>query len=156
MDLLIRENDRLSSENMREKELVLQLREEKDKLVGELSKTKSFHNNRFHDLSDEANTRCAHLEEQMLEMKQRHKNYEEKAYCILIAQEKLTEKWKDEHRKTAQYFERVCKDLEVENRHLQDQVVELKGKYRAVKDTAKSKWKKKNTLNFVVFILKVI
>lgn len=120
LDLLIRENDRLSNENKREKELVLQLREEKDSLVNELSKTKTFHHNRVHDLSDEANTRCAHLEEQMLEMKQRHKNYEEKAYCILIAQEKLTEKWKDEHRKTAQYFERVCKDLEVENRHLQD------------------------------------
>jgi len=135
VDLLARENDRLLTENKRDKELVMQLREEKDSLVSELTKTRAFNSNRVHDLQDEANSRCAHLEEQMLEMKQRHKQYEERAYNILIAQEELTEEWKDEHRKTAHNFELVCKDLEVENRHLQAQVVELKGKYRAVKDS---------------------
>lgn len=56
----------------------------------------------------------------MLEMKERHKAYEERAYSVMINQEKITEKWKDEHRKSVAYFERAVKSLEVENRHLQD------------------------------------
>ena len=56
----------------------------------------------------------------MLEMKNRHKAFEERSYTVMISQEKLTEKWKDEHRKSQMYFERVVKGLEVENRHLQD------------------------------------
>lgn len=63
-------------------------------------------------------------------MKERHKSYEERAYSVMINQEKITEKWKEEHRKSVQYFERAIKNLEVENRHFKDQCIELKGKMR--------------------------
>ena len=51
----------------------------------------------------------------------------------MISQEKITEKWKDEHRKSVQYFERAIKHLEVENHHMADQVIELKSKLRGLK-----------------------
>lgn len=66
----------------------------------------------------------------MIDLKERHKGYEERAYGVIVNQEKMTEKWKDEHRKSVQYFERAIKHLEVENRHLQDQCIELKSKVR--------------------------
>lgn len=79
----------------------------------------------------------AHLESILLEMKERHKAYEERAYSVMINQEKITEKWKEEHRKSVQYFERTIKHLAVENRHLQDQCIELKGRVRSLqKDPA--------------------
>ena len=66
----------------------------------------------------------------MIDMKEKHKVYEERAYEVIIQQEKITEKWKDEHRKSVHYFERAVKYLEVENRQIQDQCVELKGRLR--------------------------
>ena len=51
----------------------------------------------------------------------------------MISQEKITEKWKDEHRKSVQYFERAIKHLEIENHNLADQLVEHKSKLRAIK-----------------------
>lgn len=42
----------------------------------------------------------AHLESMMLDMKERHKAYEERAYQVMISQEKITEKWKEEHKKS--------------------------------------------------------
>lgn len=38
----------------------------------------------------------------------------------MISQEKITEKWKEEHRKSVQYFERAVKHLEIENHNLAD------------------------------------
>ena len=49
---------------------------------------------------------------------ERHKSYEDKAYSVIISQEKVTEKWKDEHRKSVQYFERLVNQIQVENRML--------------------------------------
>lgn len=80
-----------------------------------------------------ANERIANLEAVMLDMKERHKGFEERAYSVLVSQEKITEKWKEEHRKSAQYFERALKHLEVENQHLQDECVQLKARARHAK-----------------------
>ena len=120
MDAYLKENHRLIDENKRERDLINQLREEKDQAVSDLARNKTYQHNRVNEVTDEANTKVAHLEQMMLEMKERHKAYEERAYTVMIQQEKLTEKWKDEHRKSTAYFERAVKHLEVENRHLQD------------------------------------
>jgi len=69
----------------------------------------------------------------LIDQKERHKAYEERAYQVMISQEKITEKWKEEHRKSVQYFERAIKHLEVENHHMADQVIELKSKLRGMK-----------------------
>jgi hypothetical protein len=60
------------------------LREEKDTNVSELQRTKTYQHNRLNEVTDEANTKVAHLEQIMLEMKQRHKAYEEKAYSVMV------------------------------------------------------------------------
>lgn len=62
--------------------------------------------------------KVAHLEGIILDLKERHKSYEDKAYSVIISQEKVTEKWKDEHRKSVQYFERLVNQIQVENRML--------------------------------------
>ena len=40
------------------------------------------------------------MESIMIEMKERNKAFEEKSYSVMINQEKITEKWKEEHRKS--------------------------------------------------------
>ena len=74
--------------------------------------------NRINEISDECNMKVAHLEGIILDLKERHKSYEDKAYSVIISQEKVTEKWKDEHRKSVQYFERLVNQIQVENRML--------------------------------------
>lgn len=49
----------------------------------------------------------------------------------MIQQEKITEKWKDEHRSTVSYYDRAVKNLQIENRHLSDKVIELKSQMRS-------------------------
>ena len=56
-----------------------------------------FHS-RINEINDEANVKVAHLENNLLEAKERHKGYEERAYQVMINQEKITEKFKEEHR----------------------------------------------------------
>jgi len=38
----------------------------------------------------------------------------------MVQQEKITDKWKKEHRQTCDFFEKSLKHLEVENRMLKD------------------------------------
>jgi len=56
----------------------------------------------------------------VLETKERYKAHEEQAYQVMVQQEKITEKWKDEHRATVSYYDRSVKGLQIENRHLSD------------------------------------
>lgn len=53
-------------------------------------------------------------------MKERHKAYEERAYTAIVSQEKIAEKWKDEHSNTVGFYNRNIKQLQIENRHLSD------------------------------------
>lgn len=129
----MRDYERLFDENKRLRELSNSLREEKESALSELARNKHHQHNRVNDITDEANAKMAVLESQLIDQKERHKTYEERAYQVITSQEKITEKWKDEHRKSVQYFERSVKHLEVENHHLADQVVELKSKLRALK-----------------------
>ena len=56
----------------------------------------------------------------MLETKEKHRHSEEGAYGVMVKQEKIVEKWKNEHKSTVEYFEKLNKHLEVENRTLKD------------------------------------
>ena len=111
----MRDYERLFDENKRLRELTNQLREEKESAFTELARNKLNQQNRINDLTDDANAKMASLEQQLIDSKERYKAYEERAYQVMISQEKITEKWKEEHRKSVQYFERVTKHLEVEN-----------------------------------------
>jgi len=62
-------------------------------------------------LNDEYNVKIAHLENTLLEAKERHKGYEERAYTVMIHQEKITEKWKGEHKNTVEYYDRQLRQV---------------------------------------------
>jgi hypothetical protein len=59
----------------------------------------------------------------LLENKEKHRQNEEQAYEVMVQQEKISEKWKTEHKKTCAYFEQQMKHLEVENRMLKDKLI---------------------------------
>lgn len=144
LDSYMKDYERLFDENKRLRDLTNQLRDEKDSSISELARSKTYQHNRLNEVTDEANIKVAHLESLMLEMKERHKAYEERAYSVMINQEKITEKWKTEHRNSVQYFERAVKHLDVENRHLQEQVIELKGRVRSLQGGAESRGKSRD------------
>jgi chromosome segregation ATPase len=58
------------------------------------------------------------LEAQLQEVRDRHRESEEKAYELYRAQEKVSEKWKTEHMSTVGYFEKLIQDQNFEIRRL--------------------------------------
>lgn len=132
----MRDYERYFEENKRMRELLNTLREEKDQAQSEVRRLKNVYHDRVNELNDESNLKIAHLENQLLEAKERHKFNEEKAYEIMMMQEKIAEKWKTEHRQTVEYFERSMKQLKVDNRNLHDKIIELKGLMRLEKENS--------------------
>lgn len=106
LDSYMRDYERYFDDNKRLRELINQLRDEKESAISEASRLKIVFNSRINELNDEANVKIAHLENILLEAKERHKAYEEKAYTVMVHQEKITEKWKGEHYNTVAFFER--------------------------------------------------
>ena len=126
LDGYMRDYERYFSENKRLRELVNTIRDEKDTAISELNRLKVIYHDRVNELSDECNIKVAQLENQLLENKENHRHQEEGAYAVMVQQEKITDKWKMEHKKTCNYFEKQLKHLEVENRMLKDKVIQLK------------------------------
>ena len=116
----MRDYERYFDDNKRLRELINQLRDEKESALSEVNRLKIVFHGRINELNDECNVKVAHLENSLLESKERYKSYEEKAYKIMINQEKITEKWKEEHRNTVSYYDRSLKNIQIENRHLSD------------------------------------
>ena len=133
LDSYMRDYQRYFDDNNSLRELINQLRDEKESAISELNRLKIVFHGRVNELNDECNVKVAHLENQLLESKERHKSYEERAYTVMIQQEKITEKWKEEHRNTVSFYDRSLKQLQIENRHLSDKVVELKGQIKAMR-----------------------
>lgn len=128
----MRDYERLFAENKRLRELGNSLRDEKESALAEVSKLKVASHTRMTEVQDECNLKIAHLEQMLLEQKERHRAYEERAYAVISSQEQITEKWKDEHRRSVQYFERALQESQVECRHLSEQLVEQRGRVRAM------------------------
>lgn len=120
LDSYMRDYERYFDDNKRLRELINQLRDEKESAVSEVNRLKLVFHGRTNELNDECNVKVAHLENLLLEAKEKHKAYEERAYQVMISQEKITEKWKEEHRSTVNYYDRTLKQLQLENRHLSD------------------------------------
>ena len=126
LDGYMRDYERYFSENKRLRELVNQIRDEKDTAISELNRLKVIYHDRVNELNDECNIKIAQLENQLLEQKERHRHTEEGAYEVMVQQEKITDKWKTEHKRTCEHFEKSMKSLEVENRMLKDKLIQLK------------------------------
>jgi hypothetical protein len=107
----MRDYERLFEENKRLRDLNNSLRDEKESALADISKLKVSSHNQLNFMQDECNMKVAHLESGLIEAKERHKAYEERAYSVITSQEKVTEKWKEEHRKSVQYFERLVSQI---------------------------------------------
>ncbi len=85
LDSYMRDYERLFDENKRLRELTNQLREEKESALSDLARNKLNQHNRINDITDEANSKIASLESQLIDQKERHKAYEERAYQVMIS-----------------------------------------------------------------------
>lgn len=81
----MRDYDRLFEDNKRLRDMCNQLRDEKEAALSDVSKAKVQHHNRTNEITDEYNLKVAHLESMILEQKERHKSYEERAYSVIIS-----------------------------------------------------------------------
>lgn len=98
----MRDYERYFEENKRLRELLNSLREEKDNALSEVKRLKNMYHDRVNELNDECNLKIAHLENLLLEAKEKHKFHEEKSYEIMMMQEKISEKLKHEHKLTVE------------------------------------------------------
>ncbi len=97
LDSYMRDYERYFDENKRLRDLVNTLREEKDIALSEIKRMKSLYHERVNELNDECNLKMAQLENQLLEVKERNKSAEEKSYEVMMMQERILNKWKQEH-----------------------------------------------------------
>ena len=120
LDGYMRDYDRYFVENKRLREMVNTIRDEKDTAISELNRLKVIYHDRVNELNDDCNIKIAQLENQLLETKEKNRSSEEGAYEVMVQQEKIVDKWKNEHKQTCEFFEKSLKHLEVENRMLKD------------------------------------
>ena len=80
----MRDYERYFDDNKRLRELINQLRDEKESALSEINRLKIVFQGRINELNDECNVKVAHLENSLLESKERYKSYEERAYKIMI------------------------------------------------------------------------
>ena len=114
--------------------MVQVLREEKDEAHSESQRAKSLMQQRVEEVSSECNVKLAKAEEAVIEARERHRFHEEKAFQVMQLQERLTEKWRQEHRQTVECFGRQIEALKRDKRSLEEKVVELKGLLRIEKE----------------------
>ena len=112
--------ERYFVENKRLREHLNTIRDEKDTAIVELNRLKSLYHDRVNELNDECNIKIARLENQLLEQKEKHRTTEENAYEVMMRQEKIVNKWKNEHKQTCDYFDKQLKQYDIENRILKD------------------------------------
>ena len=105
----MRDYERYFEENKRLRDVLNTVREEKDVSQTELKRLKNIYHDRVQELNDECNLKIAHLENQLLEAKEKHNFHQEKSMEIMMMQERLAEKLKNEHKLTVDQYERVIK-----------------------------------------------
>ena len=120
LDSYMRDYERFFDENKRLREHVNLIRDEKDTAISELNRLKVIYHERVNELTDECNIKIAQLENQLLEVKERHRHAEGGAYEVMAQQEKMVSKWKNEHKETRSFFEKKLGGLETENGMLKE------------------------------------
>jgi hypothetical protein len=96
----MRDYERYFEENKRLREVLNTTREEKENAYVEVKRLKNLYHDRVNQLNDECNLKMAHLENQLLESKEKHRFHEEKGFEIMMMQEKIVEKLRNEHKLT--------------------------------------------------------
>ena len=73
------------------------VRDQKDKAIRENKQLQNSHLEKLNKLNDDFNVKLAATENQLIEARERRKYEEERSYEIMIAQENIAKKWKQEH-----------------------------------------------------------
>jgi chromosome segregation ATPase len=122
---LLRENDNLkaSSKRLKDEFKRLQsqnedLQRENDNCIQEINAIREENYYKVEENKEKFINKINFLEKQLQEARDRQRESEEKAFELLKAQEKVSEKWKDEHMNTVGYFEKVIQDQNYEIRRL--------------------------------------
>lgn len=106
-------------ENRRMRAQTEDLLRERDSLVSQLNSMRETCNSELRETVGVYNRKVSELEEAIAQARFEQKEREAKAFDLLKLQEAHTQKWKDEHRETVVYFERMVAELNEENRRLQ-------------------------------------
>ena len=94
------------------------LARERESLIKEINQLKEDLYLKVEEVKEVYSSKIKNLEFLLAEVKDRHRESEEKAYELYRAQEKVSEKWKTEHMSTVGYFEKVIQDQNFEIRRL--------------------------------------
>jgi chromosome segregation ATPase len=120
-----RENEALRASNKRIKDeykrLEVQiddLQRERERLIQEINGTREDMYYKTEELKENYGNKMTSLEKQLQDARERQRESEEKAYELFRQQEKVSEKWKEEHLNTVGYFEKVIQDQNFEIRRL--------------------------------------
>lgn len=106
-------------ENRRLHSQIEDLLNERDALVRELNTARDDLYEKLHAAANEYNSKVAQLERQINDAREKQQENEQKAYELLKARERVAERWKEEHRQTVTYFEKLVEELNDEIRRLQ-------------------------------------
>lgn len=80
----MKDYERYFDENKRLRDIVNTIREEKETAMGEIKRLKNIYHDRVNEINDECNLKMAHIENLLLESKERHKFSEEKSYEVMM------------------------------------------------------------------------
>mgnify|MGYP000137748228 FL=1 len=116
---------RQKEEVRRLSQLMQDLQRERDNLTEELNQLRDSYYEKLQEKANDYNNKVYSLEQEIQEARERQKESEEKAFELLKAQERVSEKWKEEHYHTVSYFEQVVQDLNQEIRRLAKRNKEL-------------------------------
>lgn len=94
------------------------LQREKENLVQEINDLRDEIYYKLEETKESYNGKIGVLEKQLQDARERQRESEEKAFELFKAQEKIGEKWKEEHMNTVGYFEKVIQDQNYELRRL--------------------------------------
>ena len=94
------------------------LTRERDRLADELNALRYTMHERLEAAAAEYNAALGQLENELQEARAQQQLSEEKAFTLLKAQEKVSERWKLEHQQSVSYFEKVVHELNEEVKRL--------------------------------------
>ena len=81
-------------------------------------------------MAEDYKTKVTVLENALQEKKEKFRVQEEKAFELIRSQEKINDRWKEEHRKTVMYFEQLILGLNKENKLLKEANADLRNQLK--------------------------
>eukprot|EP00742_Colponemidia_sp_Colp-10_P007456 GILJ01008031.1.p1 GENE.GILJ01008031.1~~GILJ01008031.1.p1 ORF type:complete len:794 (-),score=180.63 GILJ01008031.1:59-2395(-) len=132
VDMLTRTVDALKQEQTKLRQDMKETYIERDQFREELDRTNRSLNQQTDQMMREAMLKISALESGLKEAEHSKQRSESRAVELLTAQEKVGQRWREEHHSTVQHFERAVNDLKQENRRLAVRNEEMSSKLSAL------------------------